>query len=238
MSEQIGIVAAMPGELLPLVRGWERVPEAAFGAKIAAAGVSAWRMSKGGQKYVAVCAGMGAAAATRAFARVRELMEPTLIVSAGWAGALATEMEAGAVIRPRTVLDARTGERFAGAEAGPLLVTLGHIADVPEKMRLRATYAGAVAVDMEAATLARLSAAGGYAFRAIKAISDDAHARLPDMNPFVTERGQFRMARFVGHVGMRPQHWASLAGLGRNARLAANRLARAIEHDFELESEP
>ena len=223
----VAIVAALPAELSPLVQTWERLPQVL--------GVSAWRTSYGGRECVAVCGGMGAMPATRALARAREIIQPAMVMSVGWAGALGPELAVGAVVRPEGVLDARTGERFGIERAASLLVTLGHIAGGAEKARLREAYAGAVAVDMEAATLARLSAAAGVAFRAIKAISDDATARLPDLNPFLTANGGFRTARFVAHVGRRPRYWTSVMRLGRHAKLAAECLARAIEQDLQGE---
>lgn len=227
MSRSVGIVAAMPGELLPLVKGWERLPKTA--------GISAWRTWSRDSELVAVCAGMGAAGATRALARVRELLHPSLVVSVGWAGALTSELAVGSVVRPEGVVDVRTGERFGPERPASLLVTLGHMAGVDEKVRLREAYRGAVAVDMEAATLARLCLAAGCEFRVLKAISDDSTAKLPDMNPFITPHGTFETARFVGHVSRRPRHWASLTRLGRHSRFAAQSLAREIEKELELE---
>ena len=235
MSEVIAIVAAMPGELAPLVRRWKRVPVSP--ASSTHVRVSAWRTSEGGREYVAVCGGMGAEAATRAFAAVQRLVRPSVVVSIGWAGALVSGSVAGTVIRPEAVLDTQTGERFGSQQPGRVLVTLSHMASAKEKVRLRETYQGAVAVDMEAATLARLSAAAGCAFRAIKAISDTADEQLPDMNPYLSAQGQFRTASFAAHMSVRPVHWASLIRLGRQARLAAGCLARAIAEDFQLERE-
>ena len=235
MSEAIAIVAAMPGELLPLVKQWERVATAPSGSN--GADVAAWRTFHKGRLYVALCGGMGAEAATRAFAAVQRLARPSIIVSVGWAGALAAGTAAGTVLRPDAVLDARTGERFGSEQPGRVLVTLSHMAGAAEKVRLREAYAGAVAVDMEAATLARLSASAGCAFRAIKAISDTAEEHLPDMNPYLSAQGQFRTGRFIAHVSVRPRHWASLIRLGRHARLAAGCLAQAIAEDFDLERE-
>ena len=226
MSRSIGIIAAMPAELLPLVKGWERLPKSG--------GISAWRTSLQGSEFVAVCAGMGAAPATRSLVRVRELLHPSLVVSVGWAGALTPDLAVGAVVRPEAVLDARTGERYGSETPASLLVTLGHMAGVEEKGRLRSAYRHAIAVDMEAATLARLCAASGCEFRAIKAISDSSTAHLPDMNAFVTPHGTFRTVRFVSHVSRRPRHWMSMTRLGRHSRLAAQSLARAIEQDFEM----
>lgn len=224
MSRGIGIVAAMPGELRPLVRGWE--------ALAGSGNVRGWRTTVGGDVCVAVCAGMGGGAVTRAFAAVRGWVSPEVVLSVGWAGALTAELEVGAVCRPACVVDARTGERFGVVGADTVLVTLDRVADVAEKRRLREAYRGAVVVDMEAATVARLSEAAGCEFRCLKAVSDGVDVVLPDLNPFVTAAGQFRMAGFVAHAAVRPRHWGALVRFGRHANLAAENLARAVQEEI------
>jgi nucleoside phosphorylase len=97
------IIAAMPGELKPLVRGWkhERLN-----------GVDLWRHSSDGAEWIAACAGAGVDAATRAFAEVERLGPIAHVVSTGWAGALREELVPGEAYWVVGVIDARTGERF------------------------------------------------------------------------------------------------------------------------------
>ncbi len=57
---RIGIIAAMAGELKPLVQGWKPMP--------ARQGESAWQGTVDGDSCIAVCAGMGKEAAERACA--------------------------------------------------------------------------------------------------------------------------------------------------------------------------
>lgn len=227
MSRAIAIVAALPGELAPLVRRWPRLTTSGT--------VRAWKTTWGEDTCVAVCAGMGSATVTQAFAALQQWVAPTLLVSVGWAGALTPELPPGDICRPACIVDARTGERFGSSHAGSTLVTLDHVAGPDEKRRVRDAYR-ADAVDMEAATLARLSTAAGVEFRCIKAISDASDAMLPDLNPFITETGQFAMARFVAHVVPRPRHWATLVRFGRHASLAAHNLTRAIQDDLGVPS--
>jgi adenosylhomocysteine nucleosidase len=58
---RIGIIAALPGELKPLVRGWQKMPVAS------GSGIAMWQTARARADVVAVCAGMGAPAARRAF---------------------------------------------------------------------------------------------------------------------------------------------------------------------------
>jgi len=178
---------------------------------------------------------MGAAAAMRAFGRARQVCEPVQLLSVGWAGALRAETAPGAVIRASMVRDLNTGEMYPALGSGGLLLTSARVAVREEKHRLASTYAGSVAVDMEAATLARMAVAHNLGFRAIKAISDTLEEELPDMNPFVTAAGQFATTRFIAHVATKPQYWGALAQFGKQAKLAAENLCAAIADEIGIE---
>jgi adenosylhomocysteine nucleosidase len=225
MNDAVVIIAAMPGEVKPLVRSW-----AALESRD---GVDGWQHPNG--PIMAFCGGMGANAAMRAFARARQVCEPVQILSVGWAGALRAELAPGAVIRASMVRDLNTGEMFQAAGNGGLLLTSARVAGREEKHRLAGTYDGSIAIDMEAATIARLSTANGYGFRAIKAVSDTLEEDLPDMNPFVTPAGQFATARFVAHVATKPRYWGALAQFGKQAKLAAESLCAVIADEIGIE---
>ncbi len=223
-TRRIGIIAALPGELKPLVRGWDRLPVAR------GSGIEMWQRSAaaGGDEVIAVCAGMGASAARRAFtaAEFRGALDAAL--SVGWAGALTPACAAGVAFEVSSVADLQTGERFEVSASGVRLVTAPHVAAAEEKVRLAQSY-GASLVDMEAAVIARLAQMRGIPFRCFKAVSDGQDAQLPDLNPFIDVDGKLKMGKFLGHVALRPQYWGPLAELGRNSATAAKTLAKIVE---------
>lgn len=225
VNDAIIIIAAMHGELKPLVRSWAALETRE--------GVDGWQHPNG--PVMAFCGGMGASSATRAFARARQVCEPVQLLSVGWAGALREELLPGTIVKPSTVRDLNTGEMLSAQGSGGLLLTATRVAVREEKHRLARTYDGAVAVDMEAATLARLAEAHDLRFGAIKAISDTLDEELPDMNPFVTLDGQFATRRFIAHVAVRPVHWKALARFGKQAALAAENLCAAIADEIGIE---
>src|SRR6185437_14855694 len=106
---RVAVIAAMPGELLHLARGWKH--EKRDG------GVHLWRITQGEAEWVAACAGAGQAAATRAFAEVEKDGPVSAAISAGWVGALTAEFVPGRVYSVAGVIDARTGERFEADES-------------------------------------------------------------------------------------------------------------------------
>ncbi len=213
---RIGIIAALPGELKPLVKGWQRIASNA-------AGVKKWTLSRGEDTWIAVCAGMGADAARRAYANAASDGPLNMLLSVGWAGSLHPEVGPGTVHIPTTVIDSQTGEQFLLTEGGrrSRLVTTVRVADSAEKARLAATYPGAVLVDMEAATVARIAEMHGIPFLCIKGVSDAVGADLPDLNPFIDQKGHMRLAGFLLHVALRPRYWPSLLHLGKNSTRAA-----------------
>jgi adenosylhomocysteine nucleosidase len=234
---RIGIVAALPSELKPLISGyrqqetarWTRSGSVYSGKLCLPDGTlaTAW----------AAAAGMGAAAATRAFADVTAAA-PKLdaIVSYGWAGAITCGVKPPEVYALSEVIDTRTGERFQTATPVgdvPLrLVTADHVARSDEKRLLAERYK-AVLVDMEAATIGRLAASRGIPFYCCKGISDAYTDVLPDFNRFLDPAGQLRMPAFLAYALLHPQYWSALNRLRTQSDAAAKALAKQLPACFE-----
>jgi adenosylhomocysteine nucleosidase len=220
---RIGIIAAMPGELKPLVRGWAKMPVAR------GSGIVMWQIERGDDELVAVCAGMGAAAARRGFTAAEFAGSLDVALSVGWAGALSAGVTPGESYMVSQIVDALTGERFGtGSPNGLRLVTTAHVADEAEKHRLGESYQAGL-VDMEAAAVARLAQMRGLPFHCVKSVSDGMEARLPNLNPFIDIDGKLRMTAFLAHVTVRPQYWGPLLQLGRNSAGGAVAMAAMIE---------
>jgi adenosylhomocysteine nucleosidase len=173
---------------------------------------------------------MGADAARRAFAAAEADGPLDMVLSVGWAGALTSDIEPGEAFAMSILLDAQTGEQFqlTGGKRKLMLVTTARVANEAEKVRLRETYPGAVMVDMEAATIARMAQIRGIPIGCIKGVSDGVSARLPDLNFFISPRGQLRMMPFLVHLALHPKYWRSVGQLGRNSAKAAQAICDAV----------
>jgi len=220
---RVAIIAAMPGELKPLVRGW---PHSSRG------NVHFWAQRNEEEEWMAACAGAGQAAATRAFAAIEDGGPIDLVFSVGWAGALTAGVTTGTAYNVAGVIDVRTGERFR-CDAGSgdrWLVTSPIVANEAEKQRLAATYAYKTPelVDMEAAAIARLALMRGIPFYCIKGVSDGLHDKLPDFNRFIRPNGQFNLTGMVLFSILRPWYWPSLARMGENSRKASQSIREAV----------
>ncbi len=209
----IGLVAALPRELAPLVRGWRHTRQE---------GVDLFTS----ERALAACAGMGADYVTHAAEAVAQ-RGATVLVSVGWAGGVSAAAHGGQLFIPATVIDAATGERFATGIGQGTLASVNLVAGAGAKRDLASRFAADL-VDMEAAAVARHAARRGLPFYAVKAISDPHDARLPDLNRF-TRRGQFGASRFLAHVALRPWLWPAVARMGRDSHRAVLALAQELE---------
>jgi adenosylhomocysteine nucleosidase len=223
---RVGIIAAMPGELKPLVQGWKplQLPH----------GENAWQGEIEDAACIAVCAGMGKTAAERACAIAVREAPLNILVSMGWAGALSCGLQPGDAYVVNEVVDGASGDVFPTqspareGNAPPFrLVTIDHVALAAEKRRLGQTYQ-AVLVDMEAVAVARFARSQGIAFYCLKAVSDTASEVLPDFSRYTDTQGQLQLAALLAHVAIRPRYWPGLARIGKNGKKGASAMASAL----------
>ena len=223
---RIGIIAAIPGELKHFVKGTAKRQPTSNPS------IQKWSTTLCEYDVVAVCAGMGPAAVTRAFAEAEAEKPLEAVISIGWAGALRTDEYngyPGDAFIPNVIVNAQTGERYklAERETDVVLVSTDRVADIAEKRHLAETYGGLL-VDMESATVLRLAEMRGIPVCCIKVITDEATANLPDINPFIDEMGQMKMAPFLARILLQPRYWRSLAKLGKASSLGAKILASVV----------
>jgi adenosylhomocysteine nucleosidase len=145
---------------------------------------------------------------------------PSLIYSAGFAGALESTLKVGNIVQARRVINAGDGSSVTLAQGEGVLVSFGSIASPEQKATLAQSF-GAQAVDMEAAAVARAAEARGVPFAVVKAISDECDFIFPSMERFIDSNGQFRSGRFAWFTALRPWLWPRVARLSRNSNRAS-----------------
>jgi adenosylhomocysteine nucleosidase len=220
MKEFPAIIAALPREVKHLVRGWQehKLPNKTIAYT--------------NDFAVVVCAGMGPARATLAVQAAMAMKPITALLSVGLAGACDPSLKVGSVVHAGVVVDTQSGERYSDSPFKQVLVSSPTIASIKEKRRLYESY-GASAVDMEAATVARIAQAHHLPFQAIKAISDDADFELQELARFATQEGQFREAAFAAYSVARPFLWSKLIHLAGNSNRAIQSLTAALESQLD-----
>ncbi len=211
---RVAIVAALEREVRPLVKQWS-VTEKDVGGRRFRFFVK--------DDFVLVCGGIGAEAARRAAEAVIAAYAPSVVYSAGFAGALDPGLKVGDLLQPRRVVNASDGSSITLDRGEGVLVSFGSVASPAQKARLRDSYA-AQAVDMEAAAVGRAAAVRGAGFAAVKVISDEFDFTFPSMERFVDPNGQFLEGRFAVFAALRPWLWPQVVRLARNSQRASRAL--------------
>jgi len=224
---KVAIIAAMERELAPLVRGWKK------GALCSAGKTFALFEGDG---VLAAVAGIGRKNAEQAARAVAAQYRPTLLISAGLAGALIRSLKAGSVFTPSLVVDAADGAEYrcvadVSHVSGGILVSSEEITGTEAKRELVTRFHGLV-VDMEAAGVAKAAQQGQIGFRAVKAISDEADFAMPPMARFIASDGTFQSGRFAAWAAVRPWQWMKVAALARNSRRATAALCERLRKDL------
>jgi adenosylhomocysteine nucleosidase len=220
MKECPAIIAALPREVKHLVRGWQ---EHRFPNKT---------IVYTNNFAVVACAGMGAARATLAIQAAVAMRPVTTLLSVGLAGACDPSLKIGDIVHAGVVVDTQSGERYSNSQFKQVLVSTPAIASVREKQRLYESYR-ASAVDMEAATVARIAQSHNLPFQAIKAISDDATFELQELTRFATSDGQFREGAFAAYSVAQPRLWSKLFHLAGNSKRAIQSLTAELESQLD-----
>ncbi|HWX56330.1 MAG TPA: hypothetical protein VN176_17205 [Verrucomicrobiae bacterium] len=226
---KVAVIAALDRELGPWVRGWTRTVLDPDGAAI-----------QGYEKdgTVAVAGGMGGARAEQAARAAVAKYRPQMLVSAGLAGALIRSLKVGSVITPNVIVDAASGNEYrrtVGAEivGGGILVSAREIAESKDARSRLVELFHALAVDMEAAGVAKVAEEEHIAFRCVKAISDEADFQMPPLNRFVDAQGRFQTGKFTAWVSLRPWHWPRTIALGRNTKKATQALCDWLSKNIQ-----
>ena len=225
----IALVSAIKEEIAPLVRKW-KAGEINHDGRM----FPFFESENGKGKVVAVCSGIGVEHGRRAAEAVIQKVRPKKIISVGYAGGLDSSLKVGDVIEPKLVVSGADGSRSDTGQGSGTLVSSTAVAGRDQKRKLAEAY-GAIAVDMEGASVALGARAHGIEFAAIKAISDEFDFAMPPVGEFVSAQGKFRHARFALHIGLRPWLWARTMALANNSARASKTLCAAIEKYLDRE---
>jgi adenosylhomocysteine nucleosidase len=115
------------------------------------------------------------------------------------------------------------------------LVTARRVILRDEKRQMAEDF-GAMLVDMEAATVARLARVRDIPFYCYKAVSDSVDDALPDLNRYITPKGEMRTKRFAAVAMVQPRYWPALLRMGKNSSVGAAALAddvRKLQREME-----
>jgi len=242
----IGLIAAMPEEIRPLLRlAGKYRREKIYGFE-------AYRFTYGREKVLLVKSGMGlenAAAAALALTRAK----PCIIVNFGFCGAVKEGPRVGDVMVAQRILlnrddlfspqsgiveeeakrltrslaDALNGRDFR--VHGGTFITAAEIRSKAEMARLVPTWVQNPVLEMETAAVAKAASEEGVPLLAVRGVSDDAGEELGfSISELTDARMKVRIGKVLLTVARRPWIIPQMLKLARNSRKAGANLALAI----------
>jgi len=230
------LVAAEGMEFTGLVRriGGERLGWPIDFARRARRGGDLWLMAANG-------AGPRRAAEAVQVAAGREKLD--LVVSVGYCGGLDPALKAGQIVVADRVEAAESGEIFSAVEPiaqqrrlfGSIISIDRFVQTAEEKRRLRAS--GAVAVEMEAAGVAREARGLGLPFECVRVVTDEAEEGFSiDYNAARDANGRIRRRRVACLALGRPwRTFPELLGFYRRGRLGSEALGEFLANcEFKI----
>ncbi len=250
---KVAIFSAFPQELTCLIRSLRA-------EKISLVPFIIWSVRSASKEIIIIQSGMGVDISESAWKYVIETYSPDVVVSAGFCGAFYEGAAIGDLIVASSVMlyPDMAGPVPGGAHRNSLMEIAG-ASEIIRKMANAVTvYDGSLLTlgrwmrksevakellqglsfpicDMETFPLARLSVGAGLPFFAIKAVTDRAHEEIPQELFNVTGAdGRFGFLRAVGVILSNPALIPSCIRMGKNARVASQKLCRATEEMIKI----
>ena len=195
-----------------------------------------------GRQVLVIESGVGQGAARNVTADVIGLHQPNWVISAGFAGALQSELRRGHILMAQEVVDV-TGKRLsigltvdqASIESSPAL-HVGRLLTVDQLIRTRELKEqlgrnhAARACDMETLAVAQACQQGGTKFMSIRIISDAIDDELPkEIESLLGQESLVgKLGAAAGAIFNRPSSVKDMWKLKEDALKATDRLARFL----------
>lgn len=237
-SGTLGVVAALPEEIRPLQQRLQKVE------RIRLSSGKALQGSLGEVQTVTLATGDGSERALRGLSELLAAVELEAVFAIGIAGGLSADLEVGDVVVASQVTNgvgevpppdsdwlARAKE-LQEVTAGSVYSHSQVAVDPVAKQRLWEQVGGVAAqvVDLETASYARVAAAQGVPYVALRAVSDSAVEALPlDFNRFRRADGSSDRGRVARYALLHPSIVPELMQLRERLRHCADKLARLVE---------
>ncbi|GFE59321.1 hypothetical protein [Geobacter sp. AOG1] len=248
MPTTIGLIAAMPEEIKPLLA------RVGMYARETAGDFTLYRFRAGSRDACLVESGLGPEKAARATATLIATVAPDFVINFGLAGAVTPGLGIGDVVIAQRLLFARErlfseqqglSPELAGTAIGLLqsklagtsfqvcrgtCVTAGTILAKRDTARLLPAGVVNPVLEMETAAVAKIAAREGIPLLAVRAISDDAAEELEfNITDFTDRNMNIRVHRVLWSLTRRPWLIPQLVRLARNSKQAGETLARVVE---------
>lgn len=176
-------------------------------------------------------------------------IRPGLVISFGYAGALAADLSVADILLPSEVLiwngpaaaplSFKTApfQSEAGAmpyHRGALLTSRKVVSSAARKIEI-GKLSGGAAVDMEAGFVAQCAGKFGIPFSALKAVSDAAHEDIGmDFSPFIGPHGKIAGVRLLRYLAVHPAKISEVRRLYHASRRCSDSLIGAFDQLLQM----
>lgn len=245
---KIGIITAMPEETRAVIRA---LPKA---QKTRPAGAIRYHARFGGHEIVIAESGMGFANATATAGQLIAELQPDLVISAGFCGGIAAELQVGdAALAASLVMVSENGLQAVPAIIPALVsdfvfrqtaegrrVFAGLFActtTIMQKKRLADLLPPAApysVVEMESAAIALLAGKNGIPFVGLRTVSDPLDEELGfTLDEFCDGQMRIRIPKVLMTITRKPRIIPQLIRLAGNSRVAAASLSDVMHRFLE-----
>jgi adenosylhomocysteine nucleosidase len=244
------ILAALSQEVRPFLRRNQA-------RRLAGVAQPTWEFPLRTGKGVVVLSGVGQDAAARALAFLLEHYEPQVFISLGFGGAVTPELSHGALVLGETVwrYEPESGEMeeltapsspvviedlVARLRAAGLPAFRGSVVTTPVIIHKASqgsflTHLAHPVLDLETGAAVLGARARNLPFLALRAVTDTYEEEIPDFIRKAARQGTTPTAgTALAWLAADPRRLAALVSLWRRSRLAALRLAQALELVLEM----
>lgn len=245
---RIAVITAMPEEYRAVADSLGTATAARVGT------LRAGRFTLAGHEFLLVESGIGFGNATRAAEMLIRDSRPDLLVSAGFCGGIAPELQAGDVVVAEKIIIANEsgfeeipvplsgiGQTFVARQAAEGKGTVGGTFVSTQAIRSKRSLAGRLrgsypnpVVEMESGAVAMVVAENSIPLLAIRAVSDSAAEELGfSLDEFCDpDLRRIRIGKVLLTVLRKPRIIPQLVRLSRSSRRAAESLTTALSRLF------
>ncbi len=167
-----------------------------------------------GQSVILAVSGVGIKRARNATSIIIQKYKPSLIVFAGFGGALSSDLKLGDIVLGESVTSLKKNEDRAlfhnfsvdneNIKRGKLLTESRFINEAEEKKHLF-NLSGALVVDMETWGVVEAALQSDTPVASIRAISDEADEQLPDMAAIYSNNGELNSKKAESYFEANPE---------------------------------
>lgn len=241
----IGLIAAMPEEIAPLLRRVGRYSREKAGRH------KIYRFQAGPLSACLIESGMGPRNATEGASQLIEACTPQVILNFGFAGALSPELKSGDIVSADRLLFSHDGlfseqqwltllqEPVGQQVQQAAFVTTSRITDKKYLADRLPTGIRQAVVEMETAAVAKVAGTAGIPFIAIRAISDELGEELGfTLEEFCDQGLNLKIWRVLLTVARKPWIIPQLVRLGGNSKKAGYNLSSFLYKNLQQIAPP